>query len=168
MSHPAPTNGPDNRERILDRLFTVLSGITLLNTPTPAFETFARNRGLLDQEHRPAVVLLDGDETGLVLSNVPRGRPGMKSAMFITMRPQIFILLKSKGPQNEGVGPLLNQYRTAVLKAIATDATLITLIGANGDIQYDGAETDLKSGSNMSGEMQINLSIRTSLNPLAT
>jgi hypothetical protein len=41
------------------------------------------------------------------------------------------------------------------------------LITANGDITYDGCETDLKTGMEMVGTMQLSLSISHPFDPYA-
>lgn len=149
----------DKREDILSRLFAILNAITDPETPN----TVARNRGLLDNDARPALVLLDGDERVSLPGN-NRGRQRM-SPCLVTMMPQIFIITKLKKPQNEGIGELLNSFRVSIVKAIADDTELIALLGSNGDLSYDGCLTDLKTGSSVQGEMQLDFSLTTLLDP---
>lgn len=141
----------DKRELILERLFVILQSIT-------DFETKARNRGLMDQEMRPAVILLDGSEIAKLTSNDHLGRPKI-SVTLVVMRPQIFIVLKSKKPQNEAIGETLNAFRIKVMDAVVQDNELSTLIGSNGNIIYEGCDTDLESGRMVEGQMQIKLAI---------
>jgi hypothetical protein len=151
----------DRREAILVRLLAIMGSIDDV-------ETVARDRGLLDNDARPALVLLDGDEqerTPRVGRNVT-GRQAMIPVM-MTMRPQLFVVLKNKKPANEGQGPLLNTLRTAVITAIANDATLLTLVGSNGDIVYNGCETDMKSGSGLDGQARLDFSLTYPLDPYA-
>ena len=149
----------ERREEVLARLFAILEAI---NGPD-GFVTAKRNRALLDNDACPAVIQLDGDER---VSNTAMGRGRQKmSPVLTTFTPQIFILLKYKKPQNIEVGQLLNSFRGKVLRAIANDAQLLALVGPNGDIGYDGCETDLKTGMPMEGQMQINLSISAPFNP---
>lgn len=147
----------NRREEVLARIFEILGGLA-------GFETKFRNRGKLTNDKHPSVGMLDGDET--TKTQARPGRPGM-STVIVTMSPQIFIILKDGGPTNKDVGTELNSRRGDVLRAIAADAQLKALIGPNGAIRYDGAETDLKTGMSLSGEMQINLSIDVPLNPNA-
>jgi len=146
----------NRREEVLARLFAILQA-------QDGFQTFKRNRGLLDNDVLPAILLLDGDETTRT-SGERRGRVKM-SPVIVTMRPQIFVLLKNVKPNNIDVGTLLNTYRGAIVRAIAADTQLAALVGPNGDMSYDGAETDLKSGMPMEGQMQISVSISCPLDP---
>lgn len=155
----------NNREPILARIYAILE--TFKSAPTPLnmrLITTSRNRGKLDNEKLPAGFLLDGDErTTLSASGKSRNR---MSPVLVTMTPQIFIVLKLIGAKNsETLGPLLNEYQKMILKGLATDATLLSLIGSNGDLSYDGMITDLKTGMPMEGEAQLNLSIRYFMNP---
>lgn len=150
----------NRREEVLARLFEILDNIE-------GRQTCARNRGILDQDKLPALVLLDGDETTKTLSGgSTRGRTGMSVAI-VTMTPQIFVVLKLKKPGNELVGQLVNTFRGRIISAIAADAQLMALIGTNGGITYDGCETDLKTGSPLEGELQLNFSITVPCDPKA-
>jgi hypothetical protein len=148
----------NRREEVLARVFAILEGID-------GFATKARNRGLLDNDALPGVVLLDGDETSTKLAD-GRGRQRM-SPVVASMHPQVFVLLKTKQPTNQDVGQNLNAFRGEIIRAISGDAQLIALIGPNGDITYDGCETDLKSGGAMVGEMRLDFTIKTVMNPNA-
>jgi hypothetical protein len=154
----------NRREEILARLFVILSGIT-------GIETAVRNRGLLDNDMCPAISLLDGDENSQSLGGTHqrtsgRGRQRMSPGI-VTLHPQVFLLLKLKKPANLLVGETLNVFRGTIIKAIAGDGVLLSLITANGDITYDGCETDLKTGMEMSGQMQLSFSISHSFDPYA-
>jgi len=146
------------REDILVRLMEILEAVQ-------GYSAVARNRGDMDQNRRPALVLLDGDETSN-LNGSGRGRVKMSPAI-VTMRPQVFILLKTTRPQNEDVGTDLNTRRGVIISAIADDAALITLLGPNGGIAYEGCETDLKSGGSLEGQMRLDFALTTTLNPYA-
>lgn len=148
----------NRREEILARLFEILQGLA-------GFTTKVRNRGLLANDVLPAVVLLDGDET-IARAAEGRGRSRM-STVIVNMQPQIFIVLKTLKPTNENIGQDLNSLRGEIIRAIADDLQLAALIGPNGDIQYGGAETDLKSGGAVEGEMRLDFTIRTTMNPYA-
>lgn len=76
----------------------------------------------------------------------------------MVLRPQIFILLKSKKPRNELVGEELNSFRIAVLKALDADAELPALLTSNGEFAYHGCLTDLQTGSTVEGQMQLQMS----------
>jgi len=143
------------REQVLARLFDVLATVN-------GVESTVRNRGLLGEDARPALVQLDGDETNVLPG--PVGQPRMAPAL-VRMQPQIFIVLKNAKPQNKDVGPTLNQFRALIIRAIATDAQLLALLGSNGKMSYDGCETDLKTGMLVEGQMQLNFSLTCVLDP---
>lgn len=150
----------DRREEVLARLFAILDDIE-------GRETCVRNRGILDNDKLPALILLDGDETTKTLSGGnTRGRTGL-SVSLVTMTPQIFVVLKLKKPANELVGQLVNTFRGRILNAIAADEQLKAIIGPNGGMTYDAMETDLKTGSPLEGEAQLNFSITVPCDPKA-
>lgn len=143
----------DTRELILAR-------IAVLCTETAGFLTAVRNRGLLKTEKRPAVILLDGDEFPVLTHGGRQNRARSGREMLLTpsimqLRPEMYILLPEDRPTNEDVGPIVNQKRVDLCKAIAEDAPLRTLCGSNGDIIYNGCATDLKSGSALTGQMRL-------------
>jgi hypothetical protein len=149
------------REEILTRLFVIAQAIA--NDVTNEIEAAFRNRGLLDQDKRPCIALMDGDEENS-LSPVQTGRVRM-SPSIMRMTPQVYIILKNKKPKNDNIGTELNTLRGVVIRAIATDADLLTLIGGNGTIQYLGCETDLKSGELAEGQMRLDFELRYAFNP---
>lgn len=156
----------NKREEVLDRLFEVAKSAAT----EAGFATRVRNRGQLTNDKLPMFALLDGDEEA-VQNGAGRGR-GQFSPATVRMKPQLFIVEKSLLPNNvtedehkRNIGTLLNTHRGILLKAIAGDAQLLALLGPNGDIAYEGAETDLKTGMEMSGSMQISISLTCVLNP---
>jgi hypothetical protein len=72
-----------------------------------------------------------------------------------------------KKPTNALVGEELNTYRGVLVKAIAADAQLLALIGPNGDMSYDGCETDLNTGMPMEGQMLLSFSFSVPMDPYA-
>ena len=149
----------DNREAILARLAVLLAAIA-------GIESFARNRGLVANDSRPGIVLLDGDESERP-PRVGRNLTGRQSMLpvFMAMKPQIFVLMDARQPQNVDVGTDINAFRTAIIRAIAADTTLRSLVGTNGDIVYNGSETDLKSGSPLDGEMRLDFTFSYFVDP---
>lgn len=148
----------NRREEILARLHVVLTNLE-------GIVTSVRNRGLLDQDVCPSIALLDGDET-VTRPAGGRGRQRMSPGI-VTLHPQVFILLKLKKPANLLVGEQLNVFRGKVIRAIASDEQLLALITSNGDITYDGCETDLKNGMELTGQMQLSFSISHAFDPYA-
>lgn len=146
----------DKRELILQRLEQVSAGV-------PGIAATARNRGLLRNEQRPAIVVLDGDETTASTGGDSRGRARM-TPQVVRMRPEIYILPREARPtgeddKGEDPGTVANDYRMLLLQAIAADEQIRQLIGPNGGIVYQGMVTDLHSGGYLAGEARLDLSI---------
>jgi hypothetical protein len=51
------------------------------------------------------------------------------------------------GQMMSPLGPLISQYRAAMISAILNDQSLVALVGANGQIIYERMETDMQTGS---------------------
>lgn len=152
----------DTREQILNRIITLATG-------KAGFVSAVRNRGLRDNEKRPAIIVLDGDEAPVLThggrnNRAHSGRTMRMTPQVMVMTPQIFILMDEQAtmphpaPPKE-VGPALNERRVTIIKAIADDDQLLALLGSNGDIIYNGAVTDLKSGMNLEGQMRLDFLI---------
>ena len=154
---------PDLRELILARVLVILQGVMTAN---PALvNTVVRNRALLRNEKRPALVLLDGDEQSKLDRNDRSGRAVGFAPSIMTMRPQIFILAEEQRPTNAELGPDLNLLRKNVIEALAADTTLKTHYTANGSINYNSTVTDMKSGGAVTGMMMLDFSINYPLIP---
>lgn len=131
-----------------------------------------RNRGLMQVEARPAQVLLDGDEEALLTVNNQRLKAlmGLMAPQIMSARPQIYYLPKEKRPTNNipaNIGAEANAWRIDILDKIWTDVELAELLGSNGSMVYNGCETDMKSGSAMSGEIRLDFTINYLLQPTA-
>lgn len=147
----------DKRELILVRLLAIGTGLT-------GIVSSWRNRGELKSDKRPAFVVLDGDERNVQQAE-GRGRVAM-SPTVMEMTPQMFVLLVPRDTaKNEGVGAELSAWRAKLLKALATDAQLIDLVGPNGQIIYRNMLSDMKTDSTLYGELQFDFAIRYVLNP---
>lgn len=160
------------REAILARVLNVAIAVKTADT---TIKSAIRNRGPRTTDVRPAIVLLDGDETNELPPRAP-GRAGQPlPPAILTMTPELFILLEESRPGNKNdtgsepteIGPRLNAYRDALLEALAGDAALLGLLGSNGRIQYRGMATDLKSGSALAGETRIDLALTYVFNPVS-
>lgn len=145
----------NRRELILDRL------LVLLGTVDGVVKAF-RNRLDIPENQRPAVVILDADEEA---EEAPtgRGRPIGVSPFICTMSPEIYIVAAPSTP-SENVGSVLNTLRSAVIKAVTNDETLISLT-KDGDISYLGFATGLASGRSMEGEAGISFRFRYMIRP---
>lgn len=147
----------DRRELILIRLLAILTTLAGAN----GIRTICRNRGLLPEELRPAITLLDGDET-VTSTQINDGRGGRglsaQPAMVI-MRPEIFVVLDQRLPKNELIGEDLNAWRIRILTAVAADTQINTLLTNNGSLIYEGCLTDLATGRSMEGQLQMQFAL---------
>lgn len=141
----------DKREMILERILAICLGLKAGDT---TILSAVRNRGLLSNERRPAVILLDGDEADTGLATFNGGRTPFRPSL-VAMKPELYIDLDERRGTNTGVGEDLNRYRMAISQAIVTDTQLATLVGSNGKVVYNGCVTDLKSGSALTGQMRL-------------
>jgi hypothetical protein len=152
----------DRREEILQRLMAILASlntIPLFGGTPGAF----RNRGQIPPDKLPALVLLDGIENQKISTE---GKGGAKVPTVYTLEPQIFILLRPRETiENAGVGEELSTMRAQVLKAIIYDDSLNNLLGANGEVNYDGHDSDLQNGNAMEGAMQLRLRLMYVFDP---
>jgi hypothetical protein len=147
---------PSKRELILARVEELLGTI---DGP----KTVLRNRGLADNDMRPALILLDGDEFSRTTGD-KRGRVAM-SPQIMELRPQVFIVMDVRWPQNADLGPDINALKWAIEQALANDQNLIDLVGTNGNILLLRAETDLKSGSAVRGQLRLDFTLTYVLDP---
>lgn len=154
---------PGSREDLMLRLLAILQTVS-------GIDQTVRNRGLLQNEKRPAQVLLDGDERVALSQRTQRlkGRGGMMPSQLMEAFPQIFYLPREKRPVTTdptNIGTEANAWLAQVQAKIWTDVELATLLGSNGSLVYNGCETDLKSGSAMSGEIRLDFSMIYLLQP---
>lgn len=152
----------DKREAILQRMLAIL-----VTVPGPALVDgqlcVFRNRGEVPVEKMPALVLLDGREEIRISAH---NKGGILATTVFTLHPQVFVILRpTEDNNNDGIGEELSLWRMRLLKAFTTDDDLIGLLGANGEIQYLGHETDMQTGSTMLGQMQMQFSLSYVLNP---
>ena len=142
----------DRRELILVRLLEIAKGIEGI---AGAF----RNRDELSEKQRPAIVILDADEAADDAD--PGSRPA-RSPRRVAMTPEIYILL---GAKPEDLGSTINTLRARFVKAVLSDTQLISIVGTNGDIRYEGCATALARGRSMEGEMGVSFSFTYVLRP---
>lgn len=157
----------DMREDILVRIVAIMDALKTERD----IVTNCRNRGLMQNEQRPAQVLLDGDERPRLSVDTRRikGRAALMAPQIVTLSPQVFFLPKEKRPTNvadaKNIGTEANEWRIAFMAKLWADVELATLLGSNGSIVYNGCETDLKSGSAMSGEIRLDFIVNYVLRP---
>jgi hypothetical protein len=158
----------DKHEQILNYIYTGL----LPQTPGIDPANIFRDASQLTEAQKPGIVMLDGDEK-LVTDRKGHSLVAMPPAVY-KMTPQIFVLLPMVDnidaavyPQTTNsvptpTGPAISVMRAAILKIIVPDQQLIAMCGPNGQVDYDGIETDMKSGSTigtLGAQLQINLII---------
>lgn len=150
---------------IVERLVDLLSNFTVtlkgdhLSGPIAVDPTlFVHNRGQLPSEKVPGLILLDADETRDPRYTQPQaGRKVPVGTAVMRMTPEIYIVLNVRTPNNTNVGEDLNTVRAALLNLILHDATLLTIVGANGQILYDGCITDLARNRTLKGQMGLSI-----------
>jgi hypothetical protein len=147
----------DRREQILARLLAILESVG-------GVRVAVRNRGELPPAKRPAVILLDADEIARTAPPQQRGRLTMMPNL-VDMSPEIYVVMDQREPQNESIGEDMNALRIAIMKAIMSDDPLAAILGSNGDIQYNGCETDMASGRSLEGQMHIRMTFTYALRP---
>lgn len=166
----------DRRDLIIERLYTLLSDLEItlsadnaaLQLPTTIPSgNFVHNRNELPKELVPGVILLDADEVSdpRALRPPPGGSQGQIPPQLIKMTPEIYVVLDVRKPGNTNVGADLNLARLAILAAIWPDSTLQAIVGANGNIIYDGCVTDLARNRMMQGQLGISITFTYPLLP---
>lgn len=160
------TQTNDRRQAIIDRLITILSELTIpmagdeAGGPTsiPA-GNFVHNRNELSENTTPGIILLDADEVRDPRATLPpRGMAESKVPQAVVkMTPEIYVVLDTRTPGNVNVGEDLNAARLAIMAAVLPDSTLQGIVGANGNIQYDGTVTDLARNRQMKGQLGISI-----------
>ena len=155
----------DRRELILTEILTILGTIPdVVGTyrDRADFQPVDPDTGL---DQLPAIVLLDGDEQTVAAG---KGDPlnQQMGPSVVKLMPQIFVILKpTDDVRNIGQAEALSKFRRLVFKAITTDVNLWALLGGNGNIEYLGCLTDMKTGSSVSGQMQIEFAFYYRVDP---
>jgi hypothetical protein len=142
----------DRRELILVRLLEIAKGVEGI---AGAF----RNRDEISEKQRPAIVILDADEAA---DDADPASRSARSPRRVAMTPEIYILL---GAKPEDLGSTINTLRARFVKAVLSDTQLISIVGTNGDIRYEGCATALARGRSMEGEMGVSFSFTYVLRP---
>jgi hypothetical protein len=165
----------DRRERIIARIYALLvtlPGVGVAADGTPAVY---RDRGEVPEGVKPAVIFLDG--RGRLRTPVNRTNVQIMPPSIQSLNPQIFVLLEMRdnvltneqlSGQPAPVGPELSGWRNNVLALITQDDTLGALVGANGQISFDGETTDMETGSSMGvkgAELRFDFTLTYPLDP---
>lgn len=159
-------SSPATREEILNRLATILAGIS-------GIATFARNQILLEDAELPAVVLLDGSED--VVSKVVEMKTRWMPPVHVRMQPQIYVAIKKRDNTSnttvngvyDPIGAEINHWRDMIRAAIEGDETLLDMLTTEGQIFYRGMITDMQDGQPVQGQAVIKLDLHYVLMPAA-
>lgn len=160
-----PLSYRDRRQEVLARVFELLSGLSipLAGGPTGPLTiqpgTIVRNRNELPKEMVPGIIMLDADEIKDPRVQLP-ARGMIEKAVppsIIKMTPEIYVVLDTRGITNMNVGEDLNTARLAILATLLPDKELQTIVGANGNIVYDGCVTDLARNRTMKGQLGVSI-----------
>jgi hypothetical protein len=144
-----------SREDILNQIEITLASIS-------GVKTCARDRGLLDEDEKPAIILLDGRED-IAQTDVVRHKSVRMPPAIFRLQPQIFVVLPQRDTTMNTtlnglpapIGPELSAWRDLILGALINDPTLVGLLGSEGQITYQGHETDMQTGRTLLGAMQL-------------
>jgi hypothetical protein len=146
----------DRRKYILDRLETILSGLSInISTGVIPAGNIVHNRDELPAEKVPGIILLDADEVKDPRFPSLQGRNERPGPGMMKMTPEIYVVLEVRKPANKNVGEDLNTARAAILNLVLHDTELQRFTGSSGSITYDGCVTDLARNRTMKGQMGL-------------
>jgi hypothetical protein len=149
----------DRRALILERLTTILSGLSVaISTGTIPAGNIARNRDELPPELVPGIILLDADEVRDQRFPVNQGRGGPSGPGMMIMKPEIYVVLNVRKPKNKEVGEDLLLARAAIVALVLGDPGLQQITGSGGSIVLEACVTDLARNRTMRGQMGLSFS----------
>jgi len=133
----------DRREAILSRIRDILPQV-------PGIVRAGRNVEDVSGgvAARPAAILYDGAEENADYE----GRPKFSPKDYITMTPQIIILL---GARSENVGTKVNDIRRLLIPLIYKDETLKSLCTTAGNIKFQSGGLDTAQGETREARYEI-------------
>lgn len=147
----------DRRDRILIRMADLLKVTTIkLSTGNIPAGNFVHNRNELPAGKTPGIILLDADEVWdpQTPNRTSRGDAQVTPGL-IRMTPEVYVVLDVRKPNNDEVGKDLNTARALIISKMINDEALKALVGANGQIRYDGCVTDLARNRQMQGQLGL-------------
>lgn len=155
----------DRRQEVLDRLEAIFGGLTidLLGGPNGAVQIvpghFVRNRNELQKNKVPGIILLDADEVKdpRTPKEPPSGQQLRMPPQLMRMTPEVYVVLDERGVENKNAGKDLNTARLAILNVLMTDRQLWEIVGANGNIVYDGSVSDFARNRTMKGQLGMSV-----------
>jgi hypothetical protein len=136
----------DKREAILARYLELAQAVQ-------GVREAARNRTDAQGLVRPAITIHDGAEE-MISKPVSETRSRVQ---LVEMSPQTEIFV---GGAPDQIGPLLNLYRARLVHSVLTDATMISLVGTNGEMRYEGCSEFPPTPEQREARMEISLVFR--------
>lgn len=163
----------DRRDMILDRLATILTGLTSTvsltgtnGTPSTLKEGgFVQNRNELPDGLTPGIILMDGDELQGMKTVIPGRTPPRIAPQIMKIVPEIYVVLDVRKPNNVNVREDLSICRLAILSAIYNDKMLLDLVSTNGRVEVEAIVTDLARNRPMKGQMGLSIAFYYPLIP---
>ena len=138
---------------MIDRRESILARLVVLMGTVKGIERVYRNNPNPNEGQMPAVVIFDADEE---VAPVPETHhyKGATAPQIVIMRPEIFICLSERASD---AGTRLNELRAAIYKAIVSDATLVSLVGTNGRINFHAVRTGFAVGRSLAAELKLEI-----------
>lgn len=116
-----------------------------------------RNKPEITDSQRPALVLLDGTEEARESQSKNSMAP-----LVMDMRPVVLVFTKAAA---DDAGSSLNDWRRRLIAAVCSDAPLLTILGASGEIHYDGCETGFARAEQVACDMALTFAVKYVMNP---
>lgn len=132
----------DNAEAILESLLAIARSVV-------GESNAVRNTLDLPDDARPAIVILDGDDTTDEM-NFRNSRPA-NAPLVMGLVPEIYLLTSNS---SDKIGADLRTLRNRFVKAILADSTLLALCH-NREVRYEGLATALANGRGMNGQARL-------------
>lgn len=145
------------RVAILQRLVEIAGTI-------PGIKTVSWDVISINDDQLPAIMILEGDEE--TSDEDPAGSRPTFAPRRVTMVPHVVIAAgRNIGSPPLDIGPALNTFYAAVVKAVLTDATLASHTFNGRGARLLGMESDLAVGRMMQGQMAVKFGFTYGLVP---
>jgi hypothetical protein len=145
-----------SREDILSYLQVLLgtmSGIVLV----------ARDRGQLENDQKPGILLLDGSESIHPESIPDRLKSVKMPPALMVLKIEVILIAKERddasnmtvGGVDQPIGPELSHWLDLTQRTILNDEHLTQMLTTTGQMKYIGHETDMVYGSSFVGALNM-------------
>ena len=139
-----------------DRRETILARLAALAAEIDGVNAVVRNTLDVAGLARPAVVIHDGTE---LLASAPDDLRGRNSAVqTMDLSPLIMVIVRAGGAADPGV--LMSLYRSQIVAGILRDSTLLTAVGTNGRIRYEGCAVAVPDAEAQEHRVELSLTFR--------